>query len=74
MDNFLKSLQTLLTTFLTRWLLKIAGTFFVTIGFESGKVEEIVGGLVAIVIGMVVSWISHKKALETEVKKTEVTK
>lgn len=73
MEQLLDSLKQFLTTFLTRWLLKIGGTFFATIGFESGKVEEIVAGLVAILIGMVISWVSHQNALKTEVQ-TKVVK
>lgn len=66
MENFLSALKTFLTTFLLRWVLKIGGTFLATIGLQSDKVEEIIGGIVAVVIGMLVSWISNKKALAAD--------
>ena len=68
MDNILESLKTLLTTFLVRWILKIGGTVLATAGISESSLYEVIGGIVMIVIGMVWSWFSHQKALNTPVK------
>lgn len=60
----MESIKKFLTGMLVRWLLKIAGTYFATIGFQTGTVEEIVGGIVAFLIAVVISLFQHFKALD----------
>ena len=64
----LDELKNFITGFLFRWVLKIGGTYFATIGIENGTIEQIVGGLIAIIFGIVVSLLQTKKALDTPVK------
>ena len=61
----MEELKKFLVGFLVRWILKIAGTYFVTIGIQQNTIEETVGGLVAIILGIIVSLIQQKKALDT---------
>jgi len=55
-----------LTGLISRWVLKIGGGFFVAIGVESGTIETTIGGILAIVIGLVISLIQGKKLANTE--------
>jgi len=57
-----------LTGIIVRWILKLAGMWFVTIGVASGTIEEIIGGIIAILIGMLVSLFQQKKAINMPVK------
>lgn len=65
LNDFLAQIKTFLTGFILRWVLKIGGAYFATIGVETGTIEEIVGGLVAIIVGVVISLFQHNKAVKT---------
>ena len=62
MTDWKETIKTLLTTFLVRWILKIGGTVLATAGISEASLTEIIGGIVMIVIGMVISWLSHQNA------------
>lgn len=47
-----------------RWILKIGGTFFATIGIENGTIEQTIGGIIAILAGFIISLFQGKKAAE----------
>ena len=64
----LDELKNFITGFAFRWILKVGGTYLATIGIQSSTVEEIVGGIVAILFGVIVSLFQTKKALNTPVK------
>lgn len=64
-SGIIRETRSFLTGFAVRWVLKIAGTYFATIGIENRTLEEIIGGLLAIISGIVISLFQHKKALET---------
>jgi hypothetical protein len=64
----LDEVRNFIVGFLLRWALKIGGTYFATIGIESGTIEQIIGGLASIVLGILVSLFQTKKALDTPVK------
>ena len=66
MEDFLNSLKGFIVPFLVRWVLKIGGTYLATIGISDGSVEEIVGGIVAVLIGLIISLFNHKKAVEVK--------
>lgn len=68
----MEELKSFLVGFIVKWLLQIGGTFFLTIGVQQQTIEEIVGGLVAIVTGLIVSLIQHKKAMNTPVPMKKV--
>lgn len=59
----LDELKNFITGFVVRWVLKIGGTYFVTIGIEQDLVTNIIGGVVAIIFGIVISLFQTKKAL-----------
>jgi hypothetical protein len=61
--TLLESTQGFLTGIASRWILKVAGTFLATVGLQTGQVEEIIGGIVAVLLGIAVSLIQHKKAV-----------
>lgn len=63
----MEEIKSFLVGFIVKWLLQIGGTFFLTIGVQQQTIEEIIGGLVAILSGIVVSLIQHKKAINTPV-------
>lgn len=64
----LNQLKEFITGFIVRWALKIGGTYLATIGIEQGTVEQIIGGIVAILVGIAVSLFQTKKALDTPAK------
>jgi|GEM_PF-3201254 len=70
--TMLDTIQNFIVGMIFRWIMKIGGTFLVSAGFSSAdltqKLTEIIGGFVAIGIGIVVSLFQHKKALETDLK------
>ena len=50
---------------LTRWILKIAGGFLLSIGLNSGNVEEIVTSAVMLIGGIIISIAQNKKLANT---------
>lgn len=67
MEDFLNSLKGFVLPFVVRWILKIGGTYLATIGISENSVYEVVGGIVAVLIGLVISLFNHKKAIKTPV-------
>jgi hypothetical protein len=63
----LDQIKQFIVGFIVRWILKIGGAWLATIGIQQGTIEEIVGGLIAIIIGIIISLFQTKKALETPV-------
>jgi len=57
-----------LTGILVRWILKLGGAWLLTIGVGTDTVEEIIGGILAILIGMIISLFQTKKAINMPVK------
>lgn len=51
--------------FVVRWLLVIGGTVFANAGISEDKLTELVGGVLAILVSIVISLLQHKKAVET---------
>jgi len=54
-----------LTGMIVRWILKVGGSTLGTIGVTSGDLMEIVGGILAILIGLIISIFQQKKAVNT---------
>jgi len=63
----MNDIKKFLTGILVRWILKIGGAWLATIGIGSGTVEEIIGGILAILLGMVISIFQTKKAIDMPV-------
>ena len=71
-STMLDTIKNFLTGFITRWILKIGGTFLLSAGFSEAelttKLTEIISGFLAIGIGIIISLVQHKTALETDLK------
>ena len=63
----MNDIKKFLTGILVRWILKIGGAWLATIGIGSGTVGEIIGGILAILLGMVISIFQTKKAIDMPV-------
>jgi len=63
-----EQIKKFLTGIIVRWILKLAGAWLLTIGVGSGTIEEIIGGVLAILIGMIISIFQTKKAIDMPVK------
>jgi len=61
------ALKNFVAGFLVRWLMKVGGTYFITMGIQEANVTEWVGGALAFVVGIAISIYQHKKALATPV-------
>ena len=60
-----EDLKPFIVGFLTRWVLKIGGGYFLSVGVSESSVEKIVGSVVAIIVGLIISLKNQKKAIET---------
>ena len=54
-----------LTGMIARWVLKIAGTYFATIGIQNDQITAIIGGIVAVLAGIAISLFQQNKAINT---------
>jgi hypothetical protein len=63
-------IKNFLTGLIVRWVLKIGCGFLLSVGIQSGTVTEIVGAIVAIVVGLAISLFQQKKAVNTTPIKT----
>lgn len=52
-----------LVGFIVRWLLMIGGTVFASAGVTEDKLVEMIGGILAIVISLIITLFQHKKAV-----------
>lgn len=52
-----------LVGFIVRWLLMIGGTVFASAGITEDKLVEMIGGILAIVISLIITLFQHKKAV-----------
>jgi len=50
--------------FLVRWIMKIGGGFLLAHGISQNSVNEIVGAIVGILFGLIISLFQHKKAVD----------
>lgn len=66
--RIMETIKNFIVGFIFRWVLKIGGGFFLAVGLSEGKVEELIGAIVSIVIGLVISLFQHDKAIKTEAK------
>lgn len=67
-DKMLDTLKNFIVGFVTRWVLKIGGGFLLAVGINDGKAEEIIGALVSIIVGLLISLFQQDKALKTDLK------
>ena len=51
---------------LLRWVLKIGGTWLASIGVSEGDIASIIGGIVAVIVGVIISLFQQKKAVNAE--------
>lgn len=69
-----ESLKGFIVPFLTRWILKVGAGALLTLGITEGSATEVVGALVAFVVGVVMSLVNHKTAINTPPPTSTVTK
>jgi hypothetical protein len=48
-----------------RWILKIGGGFLLSVGVSESSLAEIVGAVVSIGLGLIISLFQQKKAINT---------
>lgn len=62
-------LKNFLIGFIVRWLLKIGGGFFLSLGVSENSLTVTVSAIVSIILGLVISLLQHTKAINTPVEK-----
>lgn len=66
--GFLDSVKGQLVTFIVRWIMKVGSGVLGAHGISEGSVTEIVGALIMLLIGVVMSFFGQKKAINTDPK------
>jgi hypothetical protein len=61
-------IKSYISGFMVRWLLKIGGGFFLSIGIDDNSLTLIVSSIVSIILGLIISLVQHTKALNAEVE------
>ena len=61
-------LKTFFLPLLVRWVLKIGGTWVAVAGWEEDELSAIIGGILSIVFGIVISLVNKKDDLESQPK------
>ena len=62
MPELLEMLKGYFIPILVRWVAKIGGTWLVTAGWGEDDLRMIIGGVLSIIIGIIVSLVNHKSA------------
>ena len=57
-----------LTGIIVRWILKIGGVWLISIGVDEVTIWGVIGGVVAILIGMIMTLFQTKKAVDKPVR------
>jgi hypothetical protein len=73
-SSILESVKGFVTGILGRWILKIGGGFLLSVGISSDSTLQIVGAIVSIVAGIVISLFQQKQAINTPPPATTVVK
>ncbi len=73
-SKMLDAIKKIITKKLVQWLLGIAGTYFASVGINQSSIEEIVGGVVALVLAIVWSLITTGKIALTDPKEFQKLK
>lgn len=53
---------------LIQWILKVGAGVLATLGISNGSIEEIIGAVVSLLLGIVYSLLTHKKIALTDPK------
>ena len=61
--NLLNLLKSYFVPLIVRWVLKIGGTWLAMAGWGEDDVTKLVGGAVAIIIGVIISLVNKKSDL-----------
>ena len=57
-----------LTGIIVRWVLKLGGVWLISIGVDEATIWGVIGGIIAILIGMIMTLFQTKKAVDKPVK------
>ena len=57
-----------LTGIIVRWILKLGGVWLISIGVDEVTIWGVIGGVVAILIGMIMTLFQTKKAVDKPVR------
>jgi hypothetical protein len=61
----MEDIKGFITGFIVRWLLKIGGGFFLSIGISNDSITLIISSVVSIVAGLLISIFQHNKAINS---------
>jgi len=62
------TIKSFLIAKIVQWLLKVGAGVLLTLGISQNSLEEIVGGIVSLLIGIIYSLLTHKKIALTNPK------
>jgi len=62
------TIKNFLVAKLVQWILKVGAGVLGTLGISNGSLEEIIGAIVSLVLGIVYSLLTHKKLALTDPK------
>ncbi len=62
------TIKNFLVAKLVQWILKVGAGVLATLGISNNSIEEIIGAVVALILGVIYSLITHKKIALTDPK------
>jgi len=63
-----KTIKDFVVAKLIQWILKVGAGVLATLGISNNSVEEIIGAIVALILGIIYSLVTHKKLALTDPK------
>lgn len=63
-----KTIKDFIVAKLIQWVLKVGAGVLATLGISNNSVEELIGAIVALILGIIYSLVTHKKLALTDPK------
>ncbi len=63
-----KTIKDFIVAKLIQWILKVGAGVLATLGISNNSVEELIGAIVALILGIIYSLVTHKKLALTDPK------